>query len=173
MVLYEFNLVKLGCPNYNSCIMTKSGALKLSASMEDYLEAIFNLSNKEGHAHCTDIAEEMNVAKPSVTEALKKLKEKGLANYEPYGSVTLTKKGTTAASKIVQKHCVIKSFFVNVLGIKPEIAQSAACKAEHVFGAEVVAKLSSFSEYIEKGGDANQNIAKKFQKYYETKNCQQ
>jgi DtxR family Mn-dependent transcriptional regulator len=146
--------------------MAKSKTLKLSASLEDYLEAIFNLSNKEGHAHCTDIAEEMNVAKPSVTEALKKLKTKGLANYEPYGSVTLTKKGLTAAGRIARKHSIIKSFFVNVLGIKPEVAQSAACKAEHVFGAEVISKLLSFSEYIEKDSKTNRNLAKNFQKYY-------
>ena len=79
--------------------MAKAASKKLSASLEDYLEAILNLSNTEGHAHCTDIARTLNVAKPSVTGALRTLKEKGLADYEPYGSITLTTEGKKAAEK--------------------------------------------------------------------------
>jgi DtxR family Mn-dependent transcriptional regulator len=150
-------------PNYNDD-MVKSTKKKLSASLEDYLEAIFNLSDGEGHAHCTDIANVLNVAKPSVTGALHTLKKKGLANYEPYGSVTLTAKGKKAAEKVAAKHRIIKSFFVNVLGIDSDTAADAACKAEHAFGPEVVSRLLTFSEYINKNGKSGKEFIKEFKK---------
>jgi len=157
-------LAKLGVPNYN-IDMAKAETKKLSASLEDYLEVIFNLSGSERHAHCTNIAEKLNVAKPSVTEALKKLKKKGLVNYEPYDSVTLTKKGRSAAEKVVEKHSIIKSFFVNVLDIAPDIAQSAACKAEHAFGPEVVSRLLLFSKFVNNKNGKKVNLVEDFKGY--------
>ncbi|MBN1804963.1 MAG: metal-dependent transcriptional regulator [Sedimentisphaerales bacterium] len=145
--------------------MVKTVPKKLSASLEDYLEAIFNLSDNQGHAHCTDIAKILNVAKPSVTGALRTLKKKGLANYEPYGSVTLTNKGKKAAEKVAAKHSIIKSFFVNVLGIDSAIAADAACKAEHAFGPEVVSRLLTFSEYINENGKSGKQLIKGFKNF--------
>ena len=120
---------------------------ELSASLEDYLEAILELSADEGHAHSKNIAERLGVAKPSVTGALRVLKKKGLANYEPYGSVTLTKKGKAAAEKVALKHEIIQSFFVDVLGVEDDTAQTAACKAEHALGPGVISKILCFSRF--------------------------
>ncbi len=88
----------------------------LSASLEDYLEAIFNLAGESREARSKDIAEALGVARSSVTGALQILKERGLANYEPYGCITLTRQGQTAAREVVRKHDVLKAFFTDVLG---------------------------------------------------------
>ncbi len=138
----------------------------LSASLEDYVEAIFNLSGQSRVARSKDIAKLLGVSKASVTGALRVLKEKGLANYKPYDSVTLTEAGWAAAAEVVRKHNVLKSFFVNVLGIKPEIAQNAACKAEHTLGPEVITRLLLFIEFVTKNSEKGYDLANKFEEFY-------
>lgn len=139
---------------------------KLSASLEDYLEAIFNLAGESNVARSKDIAKLLGVSKSSVTGALRVLKEKGLANYKPYDFVTLTESGQTNAAEIVRKHNILKSFFINVLGIEKDIAQEAACKAEHTLGSEVIARLLSFIEFVTKNGEKGYGLADKFKKLY-------
>ncbi|MBN2136482.1 MAG: metal-dependent transcriptional regulator [Sedimentisphaerales bacterium] len=128
--------------------MAKPEKIELSASLEDYIEAIFNLSEESGIARSKDIAGMLKVSKSSVTGALKLLKDKGLANYEPYGHVTLTDVGRAAAAEIARKHDILKSFFEGILGIKRDIAQKAACKAEHVLGPEIMGRLLLFTEFV-------------------------
>ncbi len=128
--------------------MTTGKIQKLSASLEDYLEAIFNLADDTGGARSKDIAETLGVARSSVTGALQLLRERGLARYEPYGCVTLTRRGQTAAREVVQKHDILKSFFVDVLGVEKEAAQRAACQAEHALGPEIIGRLLHFMEYV-------------------------
>jgi len=139
---------------------------KLSASLEDYLEAIFNLAGESNVARSKDIAKLLGVSKSSVTGALRVLKEKKLANYKPYDSVTLTKAGRTAATEIVQKHNILKSFFANVLGVEIDIAQHTACKAEHTLGPEVIARLLSFIEFVTKNSEKGYDLADRFKKFY-------
>ncbi len=138
----------------------------LSASLEDYLEAIFNLADRSSVARSKDIAKLLGVSKSSVTGALRVLKEKKLANYKPYDSVTLTKAGRAAATEIVQKHNILKSFFANVLGVEIDIAQHAACKAEHTLGPEVIARLLSFIEFVTKNSEKGYDLADRFKKFY-------
>ena len=75
-----------------------------------------------------------------MTGALQLLRDKGLAHHEPYGCVTLTRQGQAAAREVVQKHDILKSFFVDVLGVENETAQRAACQAEHAFGSEIIGR---------------------------------
>jgi DtxR family Mn-dependent transcriptional regulator len=138
----------------------------LSASLEDYLEAIFNLAGEYKVAHSKDIAELLGVSKSSVTGALQLLKSKKLVNYRPYDSVTLTRAGREAAAKVARKHDILKSFFINVLGIEAGIAQQAACKAEHTLGPEVTARLLSFIEFASHNGKNSQNVADEFRRFY-------
>ena len=121
---------------------------KLSASLEDYLEAIFNLADESGCARSKDIAEALGVARSSVTGALRLLREKGLAHHEPYGCVTLTRPGRAAAQEVARKHEILKSFFMNVLGVEKEAAQHAACQAEHALASEIIGKLVSFTDDV-------------------------
>jgi DtxR family Mn-dependent transcriptional regulator len=121
---------------------------KLSASLEDYLEAIFNLADESGCARSKDIAEALGVARSSVTGALQLLREKGLAHHEPYGGVTLTRQGRAAAREVARKHEILKSFFMNVLGVEKEAAQRAACQAEHALESDIIGKLVSFTNDV-------------------------
>ena len=101
---------------------------KLSASLEDYLEAILGLSKENGKARPKDIAERMNVRAASVTGALKALSEKKLINYVPYASVTLTAPGREIAAQIAVKHEALLHFFTQVLGIRRPAWQRRGCR---------------------------------------------
>ena len=149
--------------------MAPTKSQKLSASLEDYLEAIFNLAGESKVARSKDIAKLLQVSKSSVTGALRVLKKKGLVNYKPYDYVTLTGAGQTAAAKVVRKHNILKSFFVNVLGINADIAQQAACKAEHTLGPEVIAKLLSFIEFVTRSGKNGYDLADEFKQFCKDK----
>jgi DtxR family Mn-dependent transcriptional regulator len=141
---------------------------KLSASLEDYLEAIFNLAGESNIARSKNIAQSLGVSKASVTGALRVLKEKGLANYKPYDFVTLTESGRSIAAEIVRKHNILKSFFINVLGVEKGIAQQAACKAEHTLGPEVIARLLSFIEFVSKNSKKGRDFTDKFERFYKS-----
>lgn len=137
----------------------------LSASLEDYLEAILNLVSESSFARSRDIAKSLGVSRASVTGALRVLKKKGLANYKPYDYVTLTESGRVAASEIARKHKILKSFFINVLGIEGDIAQKAACKVEHELGPEIIAKLLCFIEFVTESSNNGRDLADEFQKF--------
>ena len=145
--------------------MAKAKKYDLSASLEDYLEAIFNLASGSDVARSKDIAKALGVAKPSVTGALKILAERGLVNYRPYGYVTLTDSGLAEASRVARKHNIIKSFFINVLGVKENTAQQAACRAEHALGPEIIAKLLCFIDFVSHSGENGCDLAVQFQQF--------
>ncbi|MHC4624759.1 MAG: metal-dependent transcriptional regulator [Planctomycetota bacterium] len=138
----------------------------LSASLEDYLEAIYNLAGESKVARSKDIAKLLGVAKPSVTGALRLLKKKGLANYKPYGYVTLTDAGQAAAAEIARKHNILTSFFVEVLGVDGRTGQQAACRAEHTLGPKVIARLLNFIEFVTRENKNGYDLAGRFKKYH-------
>jgi len=145
----------------------------LSASLEDYLEAILNVADKSGVARARDIAISLGVAKPSVTGALKLLAKKELVNYKPYGCVTLTQKGVVQAAKVAKKHDIIESFFMDILGVGHSVAHPAACKAEHMLNPAIVSRMGSFADFVKKQGRKGENIVdmlERFSKRKETKN---
>ena len=85
---------------------------KLSASLEDYLEAIFNIISDKGAVRAKDIAKYLGVKAGSVTVALKALSKTDHINYQPYEVITLTSKGLEQAKEIIRKHEILKDFFV-------------------------------------------------------------
>jgi len=123
---------------------------ELSASQEDYLEAIFFLSKDGGRARSKEIAEQMNVRAASVTGALKALAEKGMVHYAPYGEVSLTETGYGIAETIAGKHEALLHFFTQVLGIEREDAEEFACSMEHTIPDHILQRLVGFAEYTEK-----------------------
>jgi DtxR family Mn-dependent transcriptional regulator len=137
----------------------------LSASLEDYLEAILNVADSAGTARSKDIAESVGVARPSVTGALKLLAKKGLVNYKPYGCVTLTPSGLAQASKVAKKHDIIEAFFMNILGVEHSVAHPAACKAEHMLNPSIVSKMVAFADFVKKQGQAGENLMDVLQKF--------
>lgn len=123
---------------------------ELSASLEDYLETIFFLSRDEGKARPKDIAERMGVRAASVTGALKALGEKGLINYAPYASATLTDEGREVAAHIAGKHEALLHFFTQVLGIDADEAEEFACSMEHNIPDHILQRFKRYAEYTEK-----------------------
>lgn len=128
---------------------------KLTASQEDYLEAIYNISQEKMASRGKDIAQYLNVKASSVTGALRTLGKMELINYAPYDLITLTEKGKVVAEEIVKRHKALEKFLINVLGIDKKEANDAACKMEHSVPKMVVERLVKYSEYVErcpKGG---------------------
>ena len=111
---------------------------------------IFFLSRDDEKARPKDIAERMKVRAASVTGALKALGEKGLINYAPYASVTLTDKGLEIAAKIAGKHEALLNFFTQVLGIEAAEAEEFACSMEHTIPDHILQRFVRFAEYTEK-----------------------
>jgi DtxR family Mn-dependent transcriptional regulator len=143
----------------------------LSASLEDYLEAIYNLAGESKVARSKDIAQLLGVAKSSVTGALRLLKKKGLANYKPYDYVTLTDAGRASAAEIARRHDILKSFMIEVLGVDSGIAQQAACKAEHILGPKVISRLLTFIEFVTSENKNGYDLAGRFKKYCRSKHA--
>lgn len=122
--------------------------MKLSASLEDYLEAIYLISGEEGEARAKKIKEHLQVTGPSVTEALQLLAEKGLVNYAPYESITLTSDGKKIACDILHRHETLRDFFIDVLGIDAKLADEGACKMEHVASANIIDRMVKYTKYL-------------------------
>lgn len=117
---------------------------KLSRSLEDYLEAIYNLSEIGVSARVKDIARNMQVTMPSVTGAVRSLASRGLVEHKPYESVALTAEGTLKARGIADRHAGVKQFLVDVLGIDPADAESEACGLEHAIREDTLERLVAF-----------------------------
>ncbi|MHC5158242.1 MAG: metal-dependent transcriptional regulator [Planctomycetota bacterium] len=143
---------------------------KLSASLEDYLEAIYHLTVGQDVARSKDIADSMGVSRASVTGALRALSEKGLVHYKPYGYTTLTEKGRQAAGRVARRHEILSQFFEDLLGVDAATAETAACKAEHTLGPEITARLMAFVEFLSQTQDDGKDVAQQFQAYWETLN---
>lgn len=122
---------------------------KLSASLEDYLEAIDALAGSSGETRAADIADTMRVSRPSVTVALRALASRKLVNYRPYSTVSLTTVGKKLAAAVLRKHLILSRFFSEILGADEELADSAACKVEHAIGEEITDRLVEFLAFID------------------------
>ena len=139
---------------------------KLSASLEDYLEAIFLICRDNGIARSKEIAETLGVSRASVTGALRMLAQKKLIDYKPYSLIRLTPKGRQIAQKVLRRHNIIKSFFVNVLGVDGELAQTAACEAEHALGPQIVDRLLEFIEFVNEKNSHGHPVSEEFRRFY-------
>ncbi|QHI68317.1 metal-dependent transcriptional regulator [Tichowtungia aerotolerans] len=122
----------------------------LSSSLEDYLEAIFEIAENKGAARPKDIANRLKVKPASVTGALKHLSEKNLVNYAPYDVVTLTATGKRIAKSIAKKHKALLNFFTNVLDIPRGEVEDFACKMEHIIPDHVLERFVEFAEFVDK-----------------------
>ena len=99
--------------------------------VEEYLETIYDLENRDGSAKTTAIAKCLKVAPASVTEVLRSLSDKGLVRYEPYQGATLTNEGKKIADTIKRRHRLLEVFLTDVLKLNREKVHDEACKMEH------------------------------------------
>ena len=126
-------------------------------TIEEYLEKIYELSKEKGVANTGQIAEEMNIKPPSVTQMLQKLADEGLVNYNPYKGASLTTKGTKKAEQLMHKHQIL-SDFLSLLGIDDAIAEQDACKIEHQISPETVTQLRLFLEHMKNSPEGERCI---------------
>ena len=102
----------------------------IGKSAEDYLESMIILKEKNGYVRSIDIAGFLGVTKPSVSVAMKRLREDGYIEMDKSGLITVTDKGMEIADKIYTSHKKITDFFVS-LGVDPAVAEDDACRIEH------------------------------------------
>lgn len=117
-------------------------------SAEDYLESILVLRERRGQVRSIDVVNELGYSKPSVSIAMKKLRESGYISMDADGSITLNESGLEIASRIYGRHKTITRFFV-LLGVDPAVAAEDACKVEHDLSDETFARLQEFVERTE------------------------
>ncbi|MBR2090784.1 MAG: DtxR family transcriptional regulator [Fibrobacter sp.] len=132
--------------------------MKLSQSLEDYLEMVHMLRLANGIARVKDIAAALSVKMPSVAKAILELKKLGLVTQEPYSGVELTEAGRKAAADVLNRHILLKGFLIR-LGVSEAIADKDACSMEHILSAET---LSTIEDFMKKGSEGV--VAKKVKK---------
>lgn len=124
-------------------------AKALTSSLEDYLEAIYQLKREKKAARAKEISKRLGVNSSSVTGALHALAERSLINYAPYDIATLTPEGERVAANISHRHVVLKDFFVKILGVEAAEAEDSACKIEHVVSETILDRLAQFVDFIQ------------------------
>ena len=119
--------------------------MNIYESAENYLEAILILKNRRGLVRSIDIAGELGFSKPSVSVAMKKLRESGYINMAGDGNITLTDSGMEIASRIYRRHKTITRLF-ELMGVSPEQAAVDACKVEHDLSEETFGRICAYVE---------------------------
>ncbi|MHC1595314.1 MAG: transcriptional regulator MntR [Candidatus Syntropharchaeales archaeon] len=139
----------------------------LSRGMEDYLEVIYKLIQEKGYARSTDIAHQLDVRPPSVTEMVQRLDEDGLLVYERYRGITLTEEGERVAKSVLRRHALLFEF-LTLLGVDEEIADLDACGMEHCLHPETVKVISCFLTCLK--GQTGEKLRKELDKISEACN---
>ena len=114
--------------------------MNIYESAENYLEAILSLHERHGLVRSIDIANELHFSKPSVSVAMKKLRESGYIEMDKDGFISLLPSGEEIARRIYERHKLLTQFFIR-LGVDPEVAAADACKVEHALSEETFQKM--------------------------------
>lgn len=104
----------------------------ISTSSENYLEVIYELSQKGNSVKSVEVAKRMDVSKASVNKAIGVLRNAGMVEQQLYGSIMLTEQGVERAKEVAYRHQTIKKFLINILGVDETTADEDACRMEHV-----------------------------------------
>lgn len=118
--------------------------MALHESGEDYLETIYLLAKKSPFVRSVDVANELGFSKPSVSRAMRLLREEGMITVSDDGGLKLTKAGFKHASSVYERHTLITQFFAELLGVNPVTAEKDACKVEHIISEETYLRLKSY-----------------------------
>ncbi|MCR4793010.1 MAG: metal-dependent transcriptional regulator [Lachnospiraceae bacterium] len=121
-------------------------------SSEDYLKCILVLKEKNGHVRSVDVAGEMGVTKPSVSNAMKKLRKEGLISFDEEGYISFSDAGREIAEKVHDKHLLITKVLMRI-GVSEQTASKEACMIEHAISDETYRCLQNFhSDYKPEAG---------------------
>ena len=116
----------------------------ISATKEDYIRAIYILSESDKDTGVTHIAKRLDLSKSTVSERMKELVKDGLVVANPYAQVELTKKGMSIGERMTFKHRIIEVFLNDVLNMPKNKVHEEAEKLEHAFSDEVIRRLAKF-----------------------------
>ena len=119
--------------------------MEIHKSAEDYLESILVLKERLGLVRSIDIVRELDYSKPSVSIAMKRLRENGYIEMDADGYITLLPPGEEVARRIYTRHRLLTDFLVSI-GVTPETADHDACKIEHDLSDETFACIKAFAE---------------------------
>lgn len=121
--------------------------MKVLKSAEDYLERILMLTQKHGRVRSIDIAIDMDFSKPSISVAMKNLREQNLITIDHDGIIKLTEEGEVIAKDVYDRHCSIMNFFIEI-GVPSDIAEEDACKIEHDISKESIVAIKKHLKEI-------------------------
>lgn len=121
--------------------------MKINESSENYLETILILSHKKPYVRSIDIANELDFTKPSVSVAMRNLRENGYVAVDGEGHITLTESGRQIAETMYERHTLLTNWLV-YLGVDRETAMEDACRIEHVVSAK---SFKAIKEHITSG----------------------
>ncbi len=123
--------------------------MKIHESAENYLETILIIKNRKGVVRAIDIVNELDYSKPSVSVAMKNLRENGYIEVDNNGYISLLAKGMEIAETIYERHTAISNWLI-AIGVNPETAVDDACRIEHVISAESFEAVKRFISDIKK-----------------------
>ena len=119
----------------NTNFAKEGEVMKIMESAENYLETILILQKRNGSVRSIDIVNELDYTKPSVSIAMKNLRENGYIEMDSSGFITLLESGRKIAEKIYERHTFISDWLIS-LGVTPTVAADDACRMEHVISEE-------------------------------------
>ena len=119
--------------------------MKIQESAENYLETVLILENRNGMVRSIDVVNELEVTKPSVSVAMKNLRENGYLTMDAGGYIHLTEKGRQIADTMYERHTLITGWLVS-LGVDQKIAAADACRMEHVISRETFDAIKHLAE---------------------------
>ena len=119
--------------------------MAIHEAAENYLETIFMLRKKNGHCRSIDVATDLGYSKPTVSIAMRNLRESGHVTVDDAGELYLTPTGMEIAQRMYERHEVISSFLI-ALGVPEEIAYRDACKIEHDISAESFDAIKKYAQ---------------------------
>ena len=123
--------------------------MKIQESAENYLETILLLQQRKGSVRSIDIANELEFSKPSVSVAMKNLRQGGYIEVDAAGQIRLLPPGLAIAEAVLEKHRLMTQFLIG-LGVSPEVAAEDACRIEHVLSDESFEAIKNHAKKYEK-----------------------
>ena len=124
--------------------------LKIQESAENYLETILVIGKRKSHVRSIDIVNELEYSKPSVSVAMKNLRENGYIEMDPNGYISLRDKGREIAEKMYERHTLL-SDWLTALGVSRDVAIEDACRIEHVISTESFEAIKAHARQNGKG----------------------
>lgn len=120
----------------------------LTRKVEDYLEAILNVTEDKGYVRTKDIAKKLGVTSPSVVEMMKKLNSMKYVNYRKYDGVILTTEGKEIAAAVKERHDIIRAF-LKIINVPQKIANKDACTIEHNLNPKTIEQIKKLVDFVE------------------------